>query len=219
MSALDLLWIIPALVVGLVLLWLGPAKLISRLLDRLGIAVPCPAAIAPLLDHPVRRRYMRTVLDRIGIEPGEHVLELGPGAGAFTVAASRRLGPEGRLIAVDIQPEMIGFVERRVQENGLTNVETRVAGAHELPLDDESVDRAFLVAVLPEIPDQMRALKELRRVLTPQGILSITEELLDPDYRFESETVRRVRGAGFRLHQRFGNPWVYTVNFRKDGRA
>ena len=62
----------------------------------------------------------------------------------------------------------------------------------------------------------MRALKELRRVLTPQGILSITEELLDPDYRFESETVQRVRAAGFRLAQRFGNLWVYTVNFRKD---
>jgi ubiquinone/menaquinone biosynthesis C-methylase UbiE len=125
------------------------------------------------------------------------------------------VGAEGRLIAVDIQPKMIAQVEKRVQEVGLTNVETHIADAYHLPLEDASVDRAFLVTVLPEIPDQARALVELHRVIKPGGLLSITEEFTDPDYPFAFETIRRVKAAGFGLEQRFGNFWLYTVNFRK----
>jgi len=98
-------------------------------------------------------------------------------------------------------------------------VEAHVADAYHLPLDDGSVDRAFLVTVLPEIPDQARALAELHRVIKPGGLLSITEEFFDPDYPFAFETVRRVEAAGFGLERRFGNFWRYTVNFRKDADA
>ena len=202
---------------GLLFFWLFPLKLISRLAARSGKSAPCPASLAWLLDNPVRRRTMRPLLDRIGIRPGERVLELGPGPGAFTVDAARRVGPEGRLIAVDIQPEMIAQVAKRVQAAGLVNVETHVASAYNLPLDDASLDRAFLVTVLPEIPDRRRALAELRRVLKPGGMLSITEEFLDPDYLFPFETIRLVEASGFSLEQRLGNFWVYTVNFRRNG--
>ncbi len=204
-----------AIVSGLIFFWLFPLKLISRLAARLGYSSPCPASLSWLVDNPVRRRYMGPVLERIGVQPGERVLELGPGPGAFTVGAARCAGPQGRLIAVDIQPEMIALLERRVRSEGLTNVDTHVASAHHLPLDDDSVDRAFLITVLPEIPDPARALAELHRVLRPEGVLSITEEFYDPDYLFSSETIRLAGGAGFRLEERFGNVLVYTVNFRK----
>jgi ubiquinone/menaquinone biosynthesis C-methylase UbiE len=94
-------------------------------------------------------------------------------------------------------------------------VETHVASASALPLDDASVDRAFLITVLPEIPDPARALVELRRVLKPDGVFSITEEFLDPDYLFAVETKHLVEAAGFRPDRRFGNIWVYTQNFKK----
>lgn len=210
-----LLLILLGLVVGLVFFWLFPLKLIARLAHRLGHSTPCPSSFAWLVNNPIRRRYMRLLLDRVGIQPGERVLELGPGPGTFTMEAARRVGPEGRIIAVDIQSEMIAQVNRRVREAGLTNVETHVAGAYELPLDNASVDRAFLVTVLPEIPNQARALAELYRVLKPDGVLSITEEILDPHYLFPSETIQRVEAAGFRLEQHFGNWWVYTLNFRR----
>lgn len=211
-----LLLILLGLVAGIVFFWLFPLKVLARLAHRYGHSVPCPWSLAWLVNNPVRRRYMRPVLDRVGIRPGERVLELGPGPGTFTLDAARRVGPAGRIIAVDIQPQMIAQVERRVREAGLTNVETHVASAYELPLEDASVDRAFLVTVLPEIPDQGRALAELHRVLKPGGVLSITEEFADPHYPFPSETIRRIEAAGFRLQQRFGNWWIYTLNFAKD---
>ena len=215
-TALELLLILLGIIGGLLLFWLFPLKLIARLAHRVGTPSPCPAALSWLVHNPLRRRYMRPVLDRVGIQPGERVLELGPGPGAFTVDAARRVGPQGRLIAVDIQPEMIVRVEQRVREAGLANVETHVGSAYELPLESESVDRAFLVTVLPEVPDQARALAELRRVIRPGGALSITEEFMDPDYPFLCETVRRVEAAGFKLVQPFGSFWVYTADFRRE---
>jgi len=214
-KVLKVLLILLGAIGGVLFFWLFPLKLIARLAHRFGTSAPCPAALSWLVHNPLRRRYMRPVLDRVGIRPGERVLELGPGPGAFTVDAARRAGPQGRIIAVDIQPEMIAWVEERVREAGLSNVETHVAGAYELPLESESVDCAFVVTVLPEIPDRNRALAELWRVLKPGGLLSITEEFIDPDYPFPFETIRRVEAAGFELVQRFGNFWVYTVNFRR----
>lgn len=209
--------IVAAAICGVVWFWLFPLKLIARLAAGFGRSSPCPAALSWLVDNPLRQRYMQPVIDRIGICPGEYVLELGPGPGAFTVEAARRAGSGGRLIAVDIQPEMIAQVVQRVQEAGLSNIQTHVASAHHLPLEDVSVDRAFLITVLPEIPDRNRALAELHRVLRPGGILSITEEFYDPDYLFLPETVRLVEAAGFRLRERFGNLLVYTANFQKVG--
>jgi ubiquinone/menaquinone biosynthesis C-methylase UbiE len=216
---LRALWILLAVIAGLLFFWLFPLKLLSRLAARFGHSAPCPAALGFLVNNPIRRRYMRPLLDRVGIRLGECVLELGPGPGVFTVDAARHVGPEGRIVAVDIQPAMIAQVRQRAEEAGLTNVEPHVASAYELPLEEESVDRAFLVTVLPEIPDQARALAELYRVIKPGGVLSISEEFSDPDYPFASETIRRVEAAGFKLDWRFGNWWVYTVNFRKQLRC
>lgn len=211
----SVLWMLLATAGGLVLFWLLPLKLVARLAARFGRSSPCPASLSWLVDSPLRRRSVGPVLDRIGIRPGERVLELGPGPGTFTVDAARRAGVEGRLIAVDIQPGMIAQVDRRVREAGLANVETHVASAYDLPIGEQSVDRAFLITVLPEIPDRSRALAELRRVLRPDGMLSITEEFYDPDYLFLRETVRLVEAVGFRFDERFGNLWAYTANFRR----
>jgi ubiquinone/menaquinone biosynthesis C-methylase UbiE len=200
---------------GFLFIWVFVLKVASRLAARFGRSTPCPAALSFIVYNPIRRYYMRPVLERVGIRSGESVLELGPGPGAFTVEAARQAGAAGRLFAVDIQPQMIAHVEEQVRQAGLTNVQAHVASAYDLPLEDESVDRAFLITVLPEIPDRDRALAELYRVLRPGGTLSITEEFLDPDYLFAQETIRLVEKAGFKLEQRLGSFWIYTLNFSK----
>jgi ubiquinone/menaquinone biosynthesis C-methylase UbiE len=210
---MPVLAIVGLVVVGIALLWLFGLKLVMKLSK--GSSAPCPASLSWIVDLPIRRRYMHPVLDRVGMRPGETVLELGPGPGAFTIDAARRLGPRGKLIAVDIQPEMIAQVEERVRRTGLTNVETHVASAYELPVEDASMDRAFLITVLPEIPDPVRGLREVYRVLKPGGVFSTTEEFLDPDYPRRKTTIAWAQAAGFELTERHGNVLVYTLNFRK----
>ena len=106
MKAHTMLGIVLAIFGGLIFFWLVPLKLISRLAARFGASAPCPASLSWLVDNPFRRRYMGPILDRVGICPGECVLELGPGPGAFTVDAARRAGSEGRLIAVGTVDEI-----------------------------------------------------------------------------------------------------------------
>jgi|GEM_PF-182708 len=207
--------ILTAITLGLAFFWLVVMKIISRVAASFGISGPCPHELSWLVDNPIRRNAVPRLLDRVGIRSGERVLELGPGLGAFTVEAARRAGPAGRAVAVDIQPSMIAQVEARVRRAGLANIETHLASAHSLPLPTASIDRAFLITVLGEIPDPDRALTELHRVLAPDGVLSIGEAFLDPDYPFTAETIRRVEAAGFRLTERHGNFWEYALNFRK----
>jgi ubiquinone/menaquinone biosynthesis C-methylase UbiE len=210
----TILLVLLLVVLGAAFFWLFALKLLIRIFKGKRSA-PCPASLSWLVDLPFRRRYLRPVLDRVGTQAGETVLELGPGPGAFTVEAARRAGPEGKLVAVDIQAEMIEKVKRRVRAAGLNNVQTHVASAYELPLPEASVDRAFLVTVLPEIPDPVRGLREVFRVLKPGGILSTTEEFLDPDYPLRRTTTAWAKAAGFQPEKNFGNWWVYTLNFRK----
>ncbi|MBN2003579.1 MAG: methyltransferase domain-containing protein [Anaerolineae bacterium] len=207
------LWIATFVMGGVLVFWLFGLKLIMLLMK--GRGAPCPASWSWVVDNPLRRWDVRHALDRAGLRSGETVLELGPGPGAFTLDAARRVGPAGRLIAVDIQPEMIAQVQSRVQAAGVTNVETHVASAYELPLEDACVDRAYLITVLPEIPEPVRALREIYRVLKPGGIVSTTEEFLDPDYPRRATTVAWARATGFVPAGRYGNWWNYTLNFRK----
>lgn len=209
---MGLIKLIGIIILGILFLWLFGLKLIIKFIKKGGD--PCPSSLSWLVDLHIRRYYMRHVLDRVGIQPGETVLELGPGPGAFTIDAAKRLGPGGNLIAVDIQPEMIEQVNRRVKQAGVSNVETHVASAYELPLEDGSVDRVFMVTVLPEIPDPVRGLQEVKRVLKPDGLFSTTEEYIDPDYPRRVTTIRWAEAAGFEPVERFGNMWLYTINFR-----
>jgi len=213
MKKRNILWTILLILGGLLFFWLVLLKLILQF--KKGRGEPCPTSWSWIVDNPLRRWDVRHALDRAGLRTGETVLELGPGPGAFTVDAAQRVGPEGRLIAVDIQPGMIAQVNARVEAAGVTNVETHVASAYELPLPDDSVDRAYLITVLPEIPDPVCALREIYRVLKPGGIVSMTEEFLDPDYPRRETTIAWAKAAGFEPAERYGNWWTYTLNFRR----
>ncbi|MGB7537130.1 MAG: methyltransferase domain-containing protein [Anaerolineales bacterium] len=209
-----ILWALGILLAFILLFEIG-LKITARIAHARGQTAACPPSFSWYFTSDFRKRYMQPAVERVGIKPGDRVLELGPGPGAFSVNAARRAGPEGRLIAIDIQAAMIAKAEARLLAANITNAETRVAGAYELPLTDSSIDRAFLVGVLGEIADQNRALAELHRVLRPGGVLSITEEFSDPDYPFAGETIQKAEAAGFRLRARFGNFLVYTLNFEK----
>jgi len=183
---------------------------------------PAPPWLGWLLRSSFRQflQSPHSVVRRSGIRPGTKVLELGCGSGCFTMEASMAVGEEGRVYAVDLQKGMLRHLQRRLAGNGychLENVELVQAGAYCLPFDHGSLDMTLLVTVLPEIPDRVRALGEVHRVLRPGGILAVTEFLPDPDYPLRSTTIRTCERAGFVLDSSEGNLWSYTVRFRKHG--
>ncbi len=178
---------------------------------------PAPPFISIALDSRLRRLYQppAQVVDWAKIDKGMHVLELGPGPGAFTLEIAGRVGDAGHVTAVDISPVMIAKLEAKITKSGVANITPRVAPAYELPLPDASIDRAFLMSVLGEIPDRARALAEVRRVLKPDGLLAVGEILPDPDFSLPQTIVRWCRPADFQLVDLNGNMLHYVAVFKK----
>ncbi|MCG8458572.1 MAG: methyltransferase domain-containing protein [Holophagales bacterium] len=167
-----------------------------------------------VVDNRFRAKYVPKYLDWCELRPGDRVLDLGCGPGAFVPEASKRVGKEGKVYAIDIQQEMIDLVQEKIDSQSLTNVVTHVAGAEDLPLATDSVDHAYLVTVLTEVPDTEPVLAELRRVIRPGGQLSIMEEFGDPDW-VRSKTSRAwVTDAGFEFEQQNGSWYKYHLRFR-----
>ncbi|MGB6836840.1 MAG: methyltransferase domain-containing protein [Dehalococcoidia bacterium] len=156
---------------------------------------------------------MRSTLEKFRLKAGDTVLELGPGPGYFSVEGSRMVGPEGRLVCLDIQPPMIGVLRQRLEEQQVANAHPMVGDAVNLPLADSSVDVAFLVAVLGEVPDRPGAMAELRRVLRPGGVVSFMETLTDPDYMFQDSLRDLCRASGFDILDHSRQFLGYTMCF------
>jgi ubiquinone/menaquinone biosynthesis C-methylase UbiE len=159
---------------------------------------PCPYSLAAALDMPGRRLVAgpRRVLDAFGVGPGLTVLEIGPGTGFYTLEAARRVGSSGRLICLDLQPEMLLHARRRLEASGLRAAFLR-ADARALPLGSETVDHVLLVTVLGEIPERASALAEISRVLRAGGRLSVSEQFPDPDFVTTRTLRRELAAAGF----------------------
>lgn len=205
-------------VVLLVLLTAGAflfVYVVGWLRERFGRGGPIPFSQAHVLEHPLRPviHPRRATLDKFRFEPGDTVLELGPGIGYFTVEASRIVGPDGRILCLDIQPQMIGALRRKLDERNAGNAHPMLGDALSLPLTDDCVDAAFLFTVLGEIPDRPRAVAELRRVLRPGGVLSISESLMDPDYQLQDSVRDLCRANGFEVLGHSRQPLGYTMCF------
>lgn len=151
----------------------------------------------------------------MGLKPGMKVLELGPGKGNYTKAVAKEILPNGRLYAIDISEDVIERLKEKIEEEKIPNIIPKVDDAYDLSFEDESIDRIYAITCLPEIPEPVRALKEFRRVLKPNGIISLCELLLDPDYPFKKTEKRWAKEAGLTLDEEFGNWFVYQLNFKK----
>jgi len=157
--------------------------------------------------HPViTRRRLREILIPA---PGERILEVGPGTGYYSLPVAQWLGPDGLLEIFDLQQEMLDHTLGAAHRRGLSNVNATQGDAQNLPHADGSFDAAYLITVLGEIPDQRRALAELRRVLKPTGRLVVGELLGDPHFVSLSALRRRAEQTGMRFEWRSGSPVAY----------
>ena len=178
---------------------------------------PMPEFLADIIDNPWRRRLQppdETAV-RHGIQPGMTVLDIGPGNGTYTIAAAHRVGPAGKVFAIDIEPRMIDRVRQNAAAAGVENIDARVADVYDMPFDDELFDVITMIAVIGEIPEPDRALAECYRVLKSSGTLAISEMLPDPDSKRPSTLRREVEAAGFQFKEKVGNLIIYSMIFEK----
>jgi ubiquinone/menaquinone biosynthesis C-methylase UbiE len=158
----------------------------------------------------------RKLVARLGLEATSQVLEVGAGSGFYSIEVARRIS-EGQLELLDLQPEMLKKARRKLKAKDVSNVGYAVADAGLLPFKEDSFDALFLVAVLGEIANQQAFLSEARRVIKPEGVLSISEHLPDPDFSSFAKIKSLVEKEGFEFSERYGARWSYTANFRKSG--
>jgi SAM-dependent methyltransferase len=110
--------------------------------------------------------------------PGEHVVDVGSGAGIDSLIAARMVGPDGQVIGVDMTPAMLEKAQRNAMETGLGNVTFREGYGEALPVESEWADVVISNGVLNLFPDKLAGLQELARVLKPGGRLQIGDILV-----------------------------------------
>ncbi len=113
------------------------------------------------------------------INPGDVVVDVGSGSGFDALIASKMVGPKGRVIGIDMTPEMLRKARSGVVEMGTTNVEFRKGHAENIPLQDEFADVIISNGVLNLTPDKNKTLSEWARVLKPGGRLYIGDILVE----------------------------------------
>src|SRR5262245_58308162 len=141
-------------------------------------ALPCPAWLAWLLTDSWAGgggAGSARILERLDLAPGMQVLDVVCGPGRVSIPAARRVAPGGQVLALDVQPAMLKKLEARAAAQGVANIRAVEGAVEGAALEPDRFDRALMVAVLGEIPDQEAALRRIFAALKPGGILSVTE--------------------------------------------
>lgn len=162
----------------------------------------CPWWLGYALVNPLRRLYQnpRTILAP-HLRPGMTVVEIGPGMGFFSLDVARAVGPQGAVIAIDVQPRMIAALKRRARRAGLAErIEPRVIAPETTGMDDlrGRVDFVLAFAVVHELPDAARFFAACADALKPGGRLLLSEpkgHVTGADF---AETLAKAERVGLR---------------------
>ena len=160
----------------------------------------CPWWIGYFLVTPLRRLWQdpRAILAPY-VSEGMTVLEPGPGMGFFTLELARRVGPAGRVVAVDVQPKMLAALRRRAERAGLGGrIETRQADGAELGVGDLAGRAGFVLAfaLVHELPDAAAFFAQVARALAPGGRVLLAEPRGHVSQAAFDETLRHAEAAG-----------------------
>lgn len=166
----------------------------------------CPWWLGYVLASPLRRLSQKPeVIVEPYVQDGMTVLEPGPGMGFFTPELAKRVGPKGRVVAVDVQSKMIAGLKRRLSKTGLSErVDARVSSERSLGLDDVrgKVDFTLAMAVVHEMPSDRWFFGQVAEATKPGGTLLLAEPSGHvSESKFQAE-LEAAAAAGFEVVQR-----------------
>lgn len=179
---------------------------------------------APWLVRESRQREedCASMLRELKLEPGMVVCDMGCGNGFYTVQLAERVGPEGTVYAVDIQPEMLRMMQGRAAEAGVDNIESVLGTVVDPKLPEGQLDLILCVDVYHEFSHPEHMLQAMRRALKAKGRLVLVEfRAEDPEvpikplHKMSKEQIlKELTPNGFRLGRQFDElPWQHMMFF------
>ena len=177
------------------------------------------------LERPEREKEEGSALlmKNMGLKPGMVVADIGAGSGYYTARISKQVGPS-TVYAVDVESEMIAYLEKRAKTEKLGNIVPLKCTERSAQLPATSVDVMLLVDVYHEFSFPYEMARSLLDALKPGGRLFLVEyRMEDPEVPIktvhkmsEEQAVREMKAAGFRFEQNIANlPWQHCLVFRK----
>ena len=181
---------------------------------------------ADWLERGSREREERPdlLLAALALAPGMMVADVGAGTGYYSWQIAGRIGPEGRVYAVDVQPQMLDLLKENMRRRGVRNVQPVLGKADDSGLAPASIDLAMMVDVYHELDQPREVLESLQRALRPGGRLVLVEYRAEDDsvpikrlHKMSVAQIRREVGAqGLEWQQTIETlPWQHIVIFRK----
>ncbi|QDT68138.1 Ubiquinone/menaquinone biosynthesis C-methyltransferase UbiE [Planctomycetes bacterium MalM25] len=176
-------------------------------------------------DSRDREEEPAKMLGALGVEPAQTVCDLGCGNGFYTLKLAKLVGPKGRVLAVDIQPEMLDLLTTRAESRGVTNVEPIEGAVDDPHLPAGAVDLVLLVDVYHEFSHPPEMLGAIRASLKPKGRVALVEfRTEDPDVPIKplhkmskAQCLKEFEANGFKLVDQFdGLPWQHLLLFARD---
>jgi ubiquinone/menaquinone biosynthesis C-methylase UbiE len=169
------------------------------------------------LEAPKRVQVMQPgkVLDLLGVQKGETVADIGAGTGFFTFYMVERVGPEGKVYAVEIEDELLEFIRGKMAEQNIANIVPLKSAENTPNLPEASCDRILIANTYIYFEDPVLFMKNLRPALKAGGLVAIIEVdaekvaaaqrklLLQVKGRLRSEVIREMEDAGFRLRETY----------------
>lgn len=183
-----------------------------------------PTAYIKALEDPQRDAYQKPqqVMMALGLKPGEVVADIGAGSGYFTFRLAHHVGDKGKVYAVDISPDMILHINRRIRELKVNNVISVLADPDDPLLSDASVNRFFFSESWHHIENQSKYLSLMKRMLKPKGeVVMIDFHKKDlpfgPPLQMKiarEDLIKQMEGNGFRLvKEHMFLPYQYFLVF------
>lgn len=194
-------------------------KTIARLLAGLLLSSAHPSgAKAREIDRPTSQPYqgdlsifegadrdkklqVQRVMDLLGIKSGSVVADIGAGSGWFTVRAARRVGPGGQILAVEINPDAIRYIDARAKKEKLANIRTIRGTGDDPKLPPQSVNAVLLLKTYHEVAQPIALLRHVKAAMRPGALLGIIDRSgKGNDHGLNADVViKEARRAGFTL--------------------